>query len=106
MSDNKHVTEDGIVTSYGWGVEDGEPFISFDADFGRDGMFRTANGKCAGCGEQRKCLHVDQSEGEYKPGVICLDCIERLFERHKRQGQGEPTKFYGPGSGPAFKPGG
>lgn len=69
---------DGCTTRHGWGNQGG-PFLSWDAEYGRDGVFAVTRGKCMGCGEERKCLHVDGSESEYTPGVICLDCIERLF---------------------------
>ena len=79
MSEKKHESdEDGMTTAYGWGERKG-PFLSFDANYGRDGVFGVVHGKCMGCGEEKKCLHVDQSEGEYNAGLICLDCIGRLF---------------------------
>lgn len=78
MSEKHETDSDGFTIGYGWGNDKG-PFLSFDANYGRDGVFSTTRAKCMGCGEERKCLHVDQSDGEYNAGVICLDCIERLF---------------------------
>ena len=86
MSEPKHGTEDGMTTRYGWGTDSVGAFLSFDGKYGRDGVMRATRAACAGCGEEKKCLRVDQSEGEYDPGLICLDCIERLFsETHAKR---------------------
>jgi hypothetical protein len=34
---------------------------------------------CDGCGTQKQCIVVDSSDGEYKPGYLCRECIELLF---------------------------
>jgi hypothetical protein len=53
--------------------------ILFDGEYGRLGGIRVTDTVCGGCGKAAMCLHVDQSEGEYKPGIVCRDCIVRLF---------------------------
>jgi hypothetical protein len=63
---------------YGF-TEDGER-IRFDADYGRVGVIQVTYTACGGCGKAAPCLHVDQSEGEYRPGAVCRGCIVRLFE--------------------------
>lgn len=79
MSEPKHEEDDHIVMVYGWGVDDAGAFLSFDGNYGRDGMMRATKALCSGCNVEKKCLVTDQSEGEYNPAMICLDCIEWLF---------------------------
>lgn len=61
---------------YGWGSG---CFIHFDGNYGRTGTIQVTDTVCAGCRKAAMCLHVDQSEGEYHPGTVCRDCIEKLF---------------------------
>lgn len=63
-----------------YGLQADGKAILFDAHYGRDGTITVVfKAVCGGCKEVRKCLRVDQSEAEYNPGIVCLDCIENLF---------------------------
>lgn len=59
-----------------YGLSGGE--IRFDANYGRCGTIRRATAKCCGCGEEKLCIVVDQSEGEYNPGAVCSKCADAL----------------------------
>jgi hypothetical protein len=54
--------------------------ILFDGNYGRTGTIRVERRECEACKETKRCLVVDSSEGEYHPGVLCLDCIEDAFK--------------------------
>ena len=58
--------------------------ITFDANYGRHGSIDISKTKCDGCGNEKICLKVDQSEGEYTPGNICKECIDRMFSEYER----------------------
>lgn len=51
----------------------------FEGGYGRTGVISLGDGVCALCGKSALCLIVDQSEGEYEPGMACQDCIGRAF---------------------------
>jgi|JI9StandDraft_1071089.scaffolds.fasta_scaffold662841_1 hypothetical protein len=53
--------------------------ITFDGNYGRDGVIRIEQAECHACKTTRLCLYIDNSEGEYTAGVICKDCIDKLF---------------------------
>lgn len=53
--------------------------IIFDANYGRTGTISVEREKCLGCGEEKLCLVVDQSEREYRPAKICEACASALF---------------------------
>ena len=62
---------------YGW-TADGKA-ITFDGDYGRDGVIQVTDTVCCGCNRAAMCLHADQSDGEYHPATVCEDCIAKLF---------------------------
>lgn len=76
--------KDGNYIEPLWGFQpDG---IAFDGQYGRVGWICVTDTVCAGCHKAAMCLHVDQSEGEYYPGTICRECIERLFSGQREGG--------------------
>jgi hypothetical protein len=54
--------------------------ILFDGNYGRTGTIRVERRECCGCKETRRCLVIDPSEGEYRQGAMCMDCIETAFK--------------------------
>lgn len=57
--------------------------IAFDANYGRIGLVHIEKHQCIGCKRETVCICIDQSEGEYNPCTICLDCIDLLFQANK-----------------------
>jgi hypothetical protein len=37
---------------------------------------------CMECGEDKKCLAFDSSDGEYSTMTFCKKCIEKFFDGH------------------------
>lgn len=57
-----------------------EKELFFDGGYDRLGRIWTyENSLCHGCGEIRKVIAIDASEGEYDPGKICLDCVKEML---------------------------
>lgn len=53
--------------------------ILFDGGYARIGSITIQRRPCVSCGETRRCVVIDQSEGEYHAGAICKNCIDRLY---------------------------
>ncbi len=54
---------------------------TFDGGYGRKGVIEIERGHCAACAGEVPVLMVDGSEGEYAPGRMCQECIEKAFRR-------------------------
>jgi len=52
---------------------------TFDGKYGRDGVIVVLEGECDVCGRTECVLVVDQSEGEYWPGSVCIICANKAF---------------------------
>jgi superfamily II helicase len=53
---------------------------NFDGKYGREGEIWVTKEHCDKCkSEQEYTICVDQSEGEYNPGKICIDCIREAL---------------------------
>jgi hypothetical protein len=55
--------------------------IEFDAGHNRDGFIEAKDDvKCMGCGERKRGIVADNSDGEYASVVLCKDCFDELIE--------------------------
>lgn len=46
----------------------------FDGNYGRKGTIIVGEAECDVCKQDRACIIIDQSEGEYNAGHICGEC--------------------------------
>ena len=60
--------------------------VLFDASYARTGTISVERETCHGCHQVKTCISIDNSEGEYSQGNICLDCASDLIERAERMG--------------------
>jgi len=61
--------------------------VLFDASYSRTGTITVERETCHGCHQVKICISIDNSEGEYSQGNICLDCASDLIERAEREGK-------------------
>lgn len=57
--------------------------VTYDGGYGRQGTVKLMQDECAACRQERRCLVLDSSEGEYNPGAICQTCANTLFAAYK-----------------------
>ena len=55
--------------------------VTYDGGYNRTGEIGVMTWRCAACEEERLCLVMDSSEGEYQWGAICQPCANAMFER-------------------------
>ena len=48
----------------------------FDAAFCREGVVSLVVDNCVLCGEEKRCVYIDGSEGEYGGASVCGDCAK------------------------------
>ena len=56
---------------------------TFDANYGRVGEICVIKGVCDLCGEEKLCVYIDGSEGEYGGAFVCKDCVVRELEDNR-----------------------
>ena len=52
----------------------------FDGGYGRIGIICIKKAICTICDKESSCLSMDGSEGEYKDGCICKECISAICD--------------------------
>lgn len=60
--------------------------IKFDGGHDRGGKITAEVTSCDGCKQNRPCIVMDASQGEYKSGKICEECIEEMLAGLKPKG--------------------
>ena len=48
----------------------------FNGGYDRKGKVIVTHAACCICDEAKECIGIDNSEGEYRYGYICFDCID------------------------------
>ena len=55
------------------------PIAFFDGGHGRVGVIAIHDKEvCCVCEKTEKCIGIDASEGEYKTGFVCLNCLRTI----------------------------
>jgi len=55
--------------------------VTFDAAYDRTGTISAELDTCHRCKQEKLCISIDSSDGEYGPGNICLECATDMLSQ-------------------------